>query len=457
MLGLMSAISRRERLDVGRQLDSRIATVLLPFSLVHQRQVTFRAVQVQARALPELVERIDAMMERIEGRAQRLDEQLLGRHEQFQRDATLAYSDLSRSVAGSLQDSLTAGAKAAGETIAPVVERAMAQIVQESQRTHERLAEVTQARVDTLLAGVNDSLARAQLQQATVEQQRLQAWTESVQTMSAELQRLLAQSQDLARARTETEARWSEQHGQRMEQLADVWRTELTTLRDEEDVRGQRAVARLGELQDAVSQHLATLGAALEAPMTRLLQTASEVPQAAAGVMAQLREEMSRVAERDNLALQERADLLEKLAALLHTVNQASGDQRAAVEALVASASSVFDQARGQFVQALDAQAGQAADIAAHITAGGVELTSVAQAFGHSVQAFQATNEQLVQSLQRVETAIDRSTSRSDEQLAYYVAQAREVIDLSIASQEGLVDNLRQLQRKPLAANGGGE
>jgi hypothetical protein len=48
--------------------------------------------------------------------------------------------------------------------------------------------------------------------------------------------------------------------------------------------------------------------------------------------------------------------------------------------------------------------------------------------------------------LQRVETSITRSTARSDEQLAYYVAQAREVIDLSIASQQGLVDNLRQLQ-----------
>ena len=34
-------------------------------------------------------------------------------------------------------------------------------------------------------------------------------------------------------------------------------------------------------------------------------------------------------------------------------------------------------------------------------------------------------------------------------QLAYYAAQAREVIDLSIAAQEGMVENLRQLQGKP--------
>jgi hypothetical protein len=96
-----------------------------------------------------------------------------------------------------------------------------------------------------------------------------------------------------------------------------------------ESARGQAAVDRLGELQAAVAQHLATLGAALEAPITRLLQTASEVPQAAAGVISQLRLEMSRVAERDNLALQERTVLLEQLGTLLQAVNQASGEQRA--------------------------------------------------------------------------------------------------------------------------------
>jgi hypothetical protein len=55
MLGLMSAVARRERADVARQLDQRIATVFLPFSLVHQRQETFRALQEQARAMPALV------------------------------------------------------------------------------------------------------------------------------------------------------------------------------------------------------------------------------------------------------------------------------------------------------------------------------------------------------------------------------------------------------------------
>jgi hypothetical protein len=39
---------------------------------------------------------------------------------------------------------------------------------------------------------------------------------------------------------------------------------------------------------------------------------------------------------------------------------------------------------------------------------------------------------------------MDKSTARSDEQLAYYVAQAREIIDLSIMSQKDVVEELRQ-------------
>ena len=38
-----------------------------------------------------------------------------------------------------------------------------------------------------------------------------------------------------------------------------------------------------------------------------------------------------------------------------------------------------------------------------------------------------------------------KSLTRSDEQLAYYVAQAREIIDLSILSQKKMVDDLQRV------------
>jgi hypothetical protein len=390
MLGLMAAVSRRERLDVARALDQRIAGVLLPFSLVHQRQEGLRALQAQAQVLPGLVERLDAMMLRMEQRSERLDAQLLERHGALQHDVTQAYEGLARKVAATLQDSVAANARTAADAITPVVDRTMAEVAAAARSQVENFNHQFEQRSTALLATLQDDLARRE------------------ETLQGEWRRMAAE----AAAQQEGMART------------------LAALRVDEAQRGEAAVARLGELQAAVAQHLAQLGAALEEPLTRLLHTASEVPQAASGVITQLRQETSRLTERDNRALEERAQLLEQIRALLEALNAASGEQRAATQALLASAGSAVDQAGERFG----------------------ELSTVAESFGQGVQAFQASNDKLVESLERMEASLRRSTARSDEQLAYYVAQAREVIDLSIASQQGLVENLRALQGRPAKA-----
>ena len=543
MLGLMSAICRRERADVVRQLDTGIATVFRPFSLVHLRQETYKALQLQAHALPDVADRLQAMMEGLERRSQQLDTHLTDRQAQFHRDVTQTYTALAGSVEESLQDSLTASARAAAASIAPVVEAAMAEIAQESRRMHERVSAVVQTQLDglsvrfgatadavsgtwtaaldrqahtsetlvngldralasftdtfaqrsgALVSSVGEAAAAAQSSQSLAEQERQQAWAQGLQAMAASLHgewqrvaaqamaqqqavcqtlettaaeitertgrqatqsiegvaQLLAQAEALVRSRMESETSWTRQHGDRMDQLANLWRTELGALRQEEGARGQAAVDRLGALQAALATQLATLGAALETPLTRLLHTASEVPQAASEVIAQLRQEASRLTERDNLALQERSGLVEKISVLLQTINQASGEQRAAIEALVASAATVLDKAGSGFSEALGAQVTRAQDVAAHVSGSAVELASLGESFHHGVQLFSATNDKLVESLQRMEGAISQSMARSDEQLAYYVAQAREVIDLSISSQQGIVEDLRRLDRR---------
>lgn len=487
MLGLMSAIARRERLETARSLDGRIATELQAFSLVHQRQEALRALQAQAGALPAVAERLEVLMERIEQRSQQLDERLAQRQEQFHREVGVAYTGLAANVGRTLQDSLAASARAAGESITPAVDAAMTRIVRESQALHERLGQAAQAQAEALgrsfeqrsaglLADLQERLAAAQAAQAAAECERREAWTQSLQSVAGALQdqwrrigeetgaqqrevaQLLHRSDDLLRARTATEAEWLAQQRERMDQLAGVWQQELAALRREEGARGEAAVARLGELQASVAQHLATLGAALEAPITRLLHTASEVPQAAAGVIAQLREEMSRVAERDNLALRERTELLQQLGTLLQAVNQAAGDQRAAVEGMLGAATATLEQAGARFAEALAAQAAQAGEVSAQVGASAVELASLAEGFQHAVQQFQDSSGQLAATLQAIEASLQRSTARSDEQLAYYVAQAREVIDLSISSQQGLVEHIQKIQVRPAtpAAPAGG-
>ena len=49
---------------------------------------------------------------------EQLDAQLLQRHDQLQREVTQAYSELSRSVGAALQENVTAGAQAAGTSLA---------------------------------------------------------------------------------------------------------------------------------------------------------------------------------------------------------------------------------------------------------------------------------------------------------------------------------------------------
>jgi hypothetical protein len=576
MLGLMSAISRRERLGVVRQLDARIATDFRPFSLAHQRQETFKAMQLQAGALPEVATQLKALMEQIDRRSQQLDAQLITRQEQFHREAASAYTGLGQSVAQSLQDSLTASARIAGESIQPVVESAMAAIAQESTRQHQRVSEAVQTqlqglssqfqattgtvadtwtqalqthtstseqlvkglgqaldgfsssfeqRASALLDNVNQAMAQSHIERSRAEEGQRSAWTGSLQAMAATLQsewsqasaqlqarqqavcqtleqsagaieqraseqvsrtsedmaRLLAASEELVLARTASEAGWTQQHGERMDQLAALWRSELAALRSEEaargqaaverlgewqaglsgqlqalrkeeDQRGQAAVDRLGELQAAMASHLATLGTALEAPMTRLMATASEAPKAAAEVIAQLRQEMSQLTERDNVALQERTALVENIGALLQSVQRTTGEQRAAIETLVTSASGVLNQVSEQFAQTLGAQASRTDEAAAQVAGSAAELASLGEAFQHGVQLFSASQEKLVDNLQRIEGAIQQSMARSDEQLAYYVAQAREVVDLSISAQQGIVEDLRRLRGQPPAA-----
>ena len=146
--------------------------------------------------------------------------------------------------------------------------------------------------------------------------------------------------------------------------------------------------------------------------------------------------------------------MTQQLGTLLQSLNEAAVQQRAAIDALVGSAAQVLEQAGQQFAQALGAQAGKVDEVAAQVAASAIELSSLGESFQHGVGLFSASNDKLVESLQGMEGALRESMGRSDEQLAYYVAQAREVIDLSISAQQGIVEDLRRLHGRATAEQG---
>jgi hypothetical protein len=489
MLGLMSSLSRRERMHVSQSLDTRIATTLRRFSLTHQRQETFKALQMQSQALPELVDRLQAMMAAMEDTSRQLSERLLGNQDQFHDHVKSVYTDLAHAVDRSLRDSLSQGAHAAGESIRPVVETAMNTIARDARQMQERMADSVQSQLQALSARLGEDYAALQAAQAENDRQRQQAWAQSLDAMTANLARewqdtsartlsqqqqladafardtraiadqaragidsalaettrLIAGAEELVRTRIDSETQWMEQHRERTDQLAGLLRTELAALRDAEAARAQAAIDRLQELQAAVATHLTTLGTALEQPIARLIETASEAPRAAAEVIGQLRQEISRSVERDNTLLEERSRIMETLNALLEAINHASLEQRAVIDSLVASAAAAMNATAGAFSEQVSAETARLGDIAAGVTGSAVEVASLSEAFGAAVQSFGEASGKLIDNLQRIEGAMDKSMSRSDEQLAYYVAQARDVIDLSMASQKEIVEELRRI------------
>jgi hypothetical protein len=364
MLGLLSALSRRERQQMAQRLDSRIATTLRPFSLTYQRQETFKALQLQAHTLPMVAEQLQVMMRQLECNSQEANADLLVNQERFHRDTRAVYSELAASVAQSLSTGLTAQVQAASEMLNPLIKRTLTEMAGEARVMHEKLV-------------------------ATTHQQLRELTTQASATLTDTGQALLQQVQADARE----------------------------TLRE----------------------------------IRQLLETAAQAPRAATEVIGQLRQEMSNSMVHDNVLLEERQLIMAKLTTMLDVLDQASREQRQAIETLVAGADASLQGIGQQFVAQVRDESAKMSEVTAQVGSGAIEIASLGETFGFAVQRFNEANEKLITSLQRIESAMDESLRRSDEQLAYYVAQAREIIDLSILSQQEAMAELRQQTRRPAA------
>jgi hypothetical protein len=265
------------------------------------------------------------------------------------------------------------------------------------------------------LNGVGQAHVALQAEIASRDQQRLAGWTQSLEAMAATLQ-----------------TEW-QRAGERATQ------------------QGEQICQTLGETARDISAQTQIHAQNTIAEIARLAQVASEAPRAAADVIAELRSQHAEGMVRDNATLEERSRILETLGNVLEAVNHASTDQRTAIDALIAGSADLLERVGDRFAERIDAQTGKMSEIAAQVTSGSVEVASLGETFGFAVQMFCQSNEKLGAHLERIEAALGKSTARSDEQLAYYVAQAREVIDLSITSQKHIVEDLQRLAQRRTA------
>ncbi|MBF4130493.1 DUF802 domain-containing protein [Burkholderia pseudomallei] len=595
MLGLLSALCRRERLDAAQALDAKIATTLRVHSHAHQRDETFRLLQRQADLMPTLVERLQAMMHSLEQQSAASAERQIAGQQAFLGKAEETYARLASSVGQSLTDSVAESARVAGSALQPVMETTMAGLARETAALHDALTQAVQRQLDGLSAGFettaahvadvwrhaladhqrsSDALAqrlhgsidrivesfdrrsadlldgvRARLDatassvsdawrgalaqqeqaneahaernrqaletaaatferhsaallrtigeshsalQATLEsrdEQRLATWTDSLSSIAAKLGTEWAQTSAQAANRQQTicdalahtardlsaQATAFEQHTaallrtmseshsalqatleSRDEQRLATWTDSLGSIAAKLGTEWAQTSAQAASRQQAIydalahtardlSAHTQAHASATIAEISQLVQAASEAPRIAAEVVAELRQKLSDSMVRDTAMLEERNRMLATLETLLDAVNHASSEQRAAVDALVATSSALLQRVGTQFTDEVGTQTDRLGGVAAQITGSAVEIASLGDALGAAVQSFGESNDKLVAHLQRIEAALDKSLARSDEQLAYYVAQAREVIDLSMMSQKQIIEELQRV------------
>ncbi|TPQ45350.1 DUF802 domain-containing protein [Burkholderia ubonensis] len=344
-------------------------------------------------------------------------------------------------------------------------------------------------RSNDLLSTMRDSHAGLQTQLAARDEERLAAWSDSLAAMAAKLgdewQRagvhsagrqqeicdalaqttrdLTAQaatfeqrSNDLLSTIRDSHAGLQTQLAARDDERLAAWSDSLAALaaalRDEWAQTSAQAATRQQDICDTLARTANEITAQAQAhandtinEISRLVQAASEAPKAAADVVAELRQRLSDSMVRDTAMLDERSRLLATLETLLGAVNHASTEQRTAIDALVSTSADLLERVGARFNDAVDAETRKLDSVAAQVTAGAVEVASLGDAFGAAVQVFGESNDKLLSHLQRIEAALEKSLARSDEQLEYYVAQAREVIDLSMMSQKQIVEDLQQI------------
>lgn len=294
-----------------------------------------------------------------------------------------------------------------------------------------RLLETVSARLETAASSVTQAWTDAQARQEQVGEKLAANHQQALETAAATFEQ---HSASLLQTLDQSHAALQAELAAKDEARLAAWTGKLAAVAD---TLAQTAHDITSQTQAHASETIAEI--------SRLVQAASEAPKAAADVIGELRQKLSDSMVRDNDMLEERNRLLDTLDTLLNAVNHTAAEQRTAVDALVASSAELLERVGTQFTDRVEAETGKLADVAAQVTSSAVEVASLGESFGTAVQLFGESNDKLVAHLQRIEAALDKSIARGDEQLSYYVAQAREVVDLSLMSQKQIIENLQQL------------
>ena len=443
MLGLLSALSRRERIHVSRSLDQKTSQELSSHSPVHQQILAFKAIQGQTQALPKVAEQLGELAENLSKFGQEIGDKLSAQQLEYHQKISELQSASIDSLNGSLETSLGQSVEAISKQLNTTSEAALTQLNENALATQTSLQSV----VSEQITGMRD-LSEAQykssneLCESLVQSQ--QNSIESIVSSTGEsVTKLVEQMQTNVSALSanfeQTSQGWEKQQTKQAERITKAMQSEMQSWRDKESANVESAVSKISEMDAVVADHLTQMGLKLEEPITRLIDVASQSPQAAADLIAQLRDEVSKNVERENLMLEERAQLMSHLNEVSDRLATNSADQREAIELLVSKSTTTLSRIGDAFNEQVGKESQKISDTADQFASSTADMASWGEAFQLAMQQFSESNSHLVENLNRIESALAENNARSDEQLAYYVAQAREIIDHNLLSHQQII------------------
>lgn len=253
MLGLLSALCRRERIQAGQALDARIASTLRPHSLAHQREASFQLLQRQAEGMPALVDRLQAMLAAMAQHSQAVNDGLA----QQSRQLTDALTRQSQTLA----DTLTRQSDTLAERLDRQSQTLASSLDEQSRRLGASLGEHSQTLAASLTRQsdtLSDTVARQSSTLAQTLTQQGESLAATLTQQGAALSDGLARQGDtLAATLTGQNASLATALTQQGESLASTLAGETRELAARLDQQGRTVADALGQHSQAMAERLA--------------------------------------------------------------------------------------------------------------------------------------------------------------------------------------------------------
>ncbi|WOJ94040.1 hypothetical protein R0135_02445 [Congregibacter variabilis] len=471
MLGLIATLSQRERLRVSKVLDRHRDEFFRDHSLSHQRTQAYNALQQQARALPDAVaslvalgQQLGQLGEQLASWSERSGEQLVTQQREFETAVRGDFQALTAALASEVKDNLANTGKETAETLQPFVgqllEQASAQLASEAAARRE----------------VDQELHTA----------------------------LHAQQAEELEARRVAEAHWQSTMSERADTFVAELGSQLQTIESLERQRLDSSGAQITQLQESLGEQLQAMTSSLNQSVATMESVGRQSIGTGSDLINTLKDNADRSLERDKLLMEERSTVLEQQLVLIANLKERGEEQQAALETMTSQfkehierqSSATADnldqlmvQSAQQLTQVSDslskkmastidsneqhwqqlssklgveldqllARNGEALDLLAgnlgeqlgasgqQIASTAVELAALSGGFADSVAAFKTSSEAVNTSLTTITEVLMAAGSRSDQQMGYYVDQAREIIDHNLITQQTILERLESV------------